>query len=144
MHPPSKRAPAQIYKELKVSVFAENFRRLLKEKGFTAKAFAVKMHKPANTISRWHTGKFLPRPEEIVHIAKLLKVDLSELYSNRLATVAPQIALSAAGQNTMEIQYSNSIAVKVFNSDVLVFDTANNKEKPYNPDITFRVILKQV
>ncbi len=44
-------------------------------RGLTQKTFAERMRVAPSTVSNWLTGKFIPEPERVPHIARELSVD---------------------------------------------------------------------
>ena len=66
-------------------MFSENLKILRKQKGLTQEALAIKLHITRQTISKWEKGLSVPDAEQLVHLAEVLEVPITQLLGQKVA-----------------------------------------------------------
>jgi repressor LexA len=59
----------------------DRIRRLRKERGMSAEKLAGKLNRGSQTVFQWEWGKTSPRYDDLLEIARVLRIDISELTS---------------------------------------------------------------
>lgn len=66
-------------------MFSENLKILRKQKGLTQEALAIKLHITRQTISKWEKGLSVPDAEQLVRLAEVLEVPITQLLGQKVA-----------------------------------------------------------
>ena len=66
-------------------MFSENLKILRKQKGLKQEALAIKLHITRQTISKWEKGLSVPDAEQLVHLAEVLEVPITQLLGQKVA-----------------------------------------------------------
>ena len=66
-------------------MFSENLKILRKQKGLTQETLAIKLHITRQTISKWEKGLSVPDAEQLVHLAEVLEVPITQLLGQKVA-----------------------------------------------------------
>ena len=66
-------------------MFSENLKILRKQKGLTQEALAIKLHITRQTISKWEKGLSVPDTEQLVRLAEVLEVPITQLLGQKVA-----------------------------------------------------------
>ena len=66
-------------------MFSENLKTLRKQKGLTQETLAIKLHITRQTISKWEKGLSVPDAEQLVHLAEVLEVPITQLLGQKVA-----------------------------------------------------------
>lgn len=79
-------------------MFAKNFKKIMKEKGFTAKSIAEQIGVTRGLVTHWSNGVRHPDDEQIKQIAETLKVHVGELFGEEIAVkTVPLIGVASCG-----------------------------------------------
>ena len=66
-------------------MFSENLKTLRKQKGLTQETLAIKLHITRQTISKWEKGLSVPDTEQLVRLAEVLEVPITQLLGQKVA-----------------------------------------------------------
>ena len=66
-------------------MFSENLKILRKQKGLTQETLAIKLHITRQTISKWEKGLSVPDTEQLVRLAEVLEVPITQLLGQKVA-----------------------------------------------------------
>ena len=66
-------------------MFSENLKTLRKQKGLTQETLAIKLHTTRQTISKWEKGLSVPDTEQLVRLAEVLEVPITQLLGQKVA-----------------------------------------------------------
>ena len=66
-------------------MFSENLKILRKQKGLTQETLAIKLHITRQTISKWEKGLSVPDAEQLVRLAEVLEVPITQLLGQKVA-----------------------------------------------------------
>lgn len=66
-------------------MFAENLKTLRKQKELTQETLAIKLHITRQTISKWEKGLSVPDAEQLVRLAEVLEVPITQLLGQKVA-----------------------------------------------------------
>lgn len=66
-------------------MFSENLKILRKQKGWTQESLAIKLHITRQTISKWEKGLSVPDTEQLVRLAEVLEVPMTQLLGQKVA-----------------------------------------------------------
>ena len=66
-------------------MFSENLKTLRKQKGLTQETLAIKLHITRQTISKWEKGLSVPDTEQLVRLADVLQVPITQLLGQKVA-----------------------------------------------------------
>lgn len=65
-------------------MFHENLKSLRKERGISQENLAMRLNVVRQTISKWETGASVPDAEQLMRIAEILEVGVSDLLGTRI------------------------------------------------------------
>ena len=110
-------------------MFSENLKTLRKQKGLTQETLAIKLHITRQTISKWEKGLSVPDTEQLVRLAEVLEVPITQLLGqkvadttneNEVAEYLAQIAEQLAIKNRR-----TKLIVKIVGGILVAFVVAN-------------------
>jgi len=79
-------------------MFAKNFKKIMKKKGFTAKSIAEQIGVTRGAVTNWSNGVRHPDDEQIKKIAEILNVHVGELFGEEIAVkTVPLIGVASCG-----------------------------------------------
>lgn len=67
-------------------MFAENLKKIRKDKGYTQEALAKKLNVVRQTVSKWEKGLSLPDADMLSKIANVLETDVNILLDGQITT----------------------------------------------------------
>ena len=67
-------------------MFAENLKKIRKDKGYTQEALAEKLNVVRQTVSKWEKGLSLPDADMLSKIANVLETDVNILLDGQITT----------------------------------------------------------
>lgn len=67
-------------------MFAENLKKIRKDKGYTQEALAEKLNVVRQTVSKWEKGLSLPDVDMLSKIANVLETDVNILLDGQITT----------------------------------------------------------
>lgn len=67
-------------------MFAENLKKIRKDKGYTQEILAEKLNVVRQTVSKWETGLSLPDVDMLSKIANVLETDVNILLDGQITT----------------------------------------------------------
>lgn len=67
-------------------MFAENLKKIRKDKGYTQEALAKKLNVVRQTVSKWEKGLSLPDVDMLSKIANVLETDVNILLDGQITT----------------------------------------------------------
>lgn len=67
-------------------MFAENLKKIRKDKGYTQEILAVKLNVVRQTVSKWEKGLSLPDVDMLSKIANVLETDVNILLDGQITT----------------------------------------------------------
>lgn len=67
-------------------MFAENLKKIRKDKGYTQEIFAEKLNVVRQTVSKWEKGLSLPDVDMLSKIANVLETDVNILLDGQITT----------------------------------------------------------
>lgn len=81
--------------------FAQNLRKIMNDKGYTGETLGEILGVSPSTVIHWANGRRFPKNEDFIkHIAKVLKVSVSDLFGEKTKTkirTIPLIGLASCG-----------------------------------------------
>lgn len=70
-------------------MFADNLKKLRKNKGFSQEGLAEYLHVTRQTISKWERGYSVPDADLLIHLANILEVDVRQLLGETMEQEDP-------------------------------------------------------
>jgi len=99
-------------------LFGERVRMLRKRQGLTQEELAEKIERTPNTVSNIETGTVSPNVETIISIAKVLEVDIAELFNVAENLTADKKKRSAIEQIVSLLQNQDMNIIKAVEEQI--------------------------
>ncbi|WP_345993746.1 XRE family transcriptional regulator [Sulfurimonas sp. HSL-1716] len=80
--------------------FADNLKKIMNDKNITALDIANKLNVSRGTVTHWSNGVRTPDPDKIKELANILKINVAELFGEKLKSrvrTIPLIGLASCG-----------------------------------------------